>query len=128
MYNLLADLILLVHFVFILFVVCGGLLVLWKGSIAWIHIPALSWGIWIEVSGSICPLTPLENYLRRLGGGDGYEGSFMAQYLLPVIYPEGLTKEIQYLLAAALIFFNGAIYFIVWRRMKRMASLNSHRK
>ena len=116
-YAILADVVLVVHFAFVLFVVLGGLLVLkWPRS-AWAHVPAAVWGTAIEFGGWICPLTPLENRLRELAGESPYRGDFIARYLMPVIYPEGLTREVQVTLGAAVLAFNAAIYFIVWRRV-----------
>ena len=82
----------------------------------WLHLPAAAWGGFVELTGRICPLTPLENRLRRAAGNAGYEGDFIEHYLLPIIYPAGLTREIQFALAAVLIVLNAAIYAVVWRR------------
>jgi len=120
-YSLLADLVLVLHLAFVLFVVAGGLLALrWPGA-AWVHLPMAAWGVFIELSGRICPLTPLENRLRLAAGQAGYEGDFVAYYLLPVLYPRGLTREAQFVLAAALVAVNVGIYCVVWRRRARRA-------
>ena len=116
MYSALADAVLVVHFAFVLFVVLGGLLVLRWPRLAWFHIPAALWGVAIEFGGWICPLTPLENELRSRGGEAPYHGDFIARYLMPVIYPEGLTREAQVVLGLAALLFNGAIYLVVIRR------------
>jgi hypothetical protein len=115
-YQVLADLTVILHFLFILFVVFGGLLALRWRWLPWIHLPAAAWGGFVELTGRICPLTPLENRLRRAAGSAGYEGDFIEHYLLPVIYPAGLTREIQFALAAMLVAINVVIYAVVWRR------------
>jgi hypothetical protein len=119
MYSLFADAIVVFHFLFIVFVVTGGLLVLRRPRLAWIHLPAVVWGAGIEFTGGICPLTPLENYLRRLGGESTYSGDFVMQYLLPVIYPENLTVTTQYILGALVILINLIVYGMVIRRLYR---------
>jgi hypothetical protein len=115
-HSLLADLVLVAHFLFVLFVALGGLLVLKWPRVAWAHVPAAAWGIAIEFAGWICPLTPLENRLRELAGESTYQGDFIGRYLLPVIYPEGLTREIQIALGAAALAGNAIVYAVVWRR------------
>lgn len=118
-YGLLADAVMLLHFVFIVFVVAGGLL-LWRfPRLIWVHLPAAAWGAAIEFGGWICPLTPLENRLRHLGGEAGYAGGFVAHYLQPLIYPEGLTREVQGLLGIGVIAVNALIYGLWWRGRKR---------
>jgi hypothetical protein len=118
-YAVLADLILLLHLGFILFVVLGGLLVLRRRRLAWLHIPAVAWGVTVEWTGWICPLTPLENHLRTLAGGAGYQGDFIRHYLLATIYPEGLTRGIQIVLGIFALVLNIAIYAYVLRRSRR---------
>lgn len=113
---LLANALVLLHLAFILFVVAGGLLVAWKPSLAWLHVPAVAWGALIEFMGWICPLTPLENHFRRLAGETGYESGFIEHYLLPLIYPEMLTAGMQYVLGALVLAINFLIYFWLWRR------------
>ena len=112
MYGLLADAVLVAHLAFVLFVTLGGLLVLKWRRLAWLHIPAAAWGATIEFAGWICPLTPLENDLRARAGQSGYEGDFIARYLMPVVYPDGLTRQDQLLLGSAALAINLAIY--VW--------------
>ena len=113
-----ADAVLLVHFGFILFVLLGGLLA-WKWPwVPWLHLPAVLWGALIEFSGGICPLTPLENRLRRAAGGDSYPGSFIEHYLLPVIYPAELTRDVQLLLGLLVIAINLSVYGLLWIRRK----------
>ena len=116
--SLLADLVLFLHASFIVFVVLGGLLVLrWPGT-AWLHLPCVIWGILIELTGWICPLTPLENRLRGAAGLESYGHSFIGHYLMPLIYPPGLTPRVQYLLAAVVLLVNLAVYTQVWNRRR----------
>lgn len=118
LYRLLADLVVLVHAIFVLFVVLGGLLAFRWRRAALLHIPAALWGGWIEISGSICPLTPLENWLRELSGSRGYSGGFIEHYLLPVLYPPDLTRTVQYALAAVVVVVNLLVYARVWREKR----------
>lgn len=104
-----------------IFVVLGGLLVLRWPRIIWLHIPAVLWGALIEFAGWICPLTPLENRLRRQQGGTGFQGDFIAHYILPVLYPQGLTRRDQLFLGALALAINLAIY--AWMFLKRRRSL-----
>ena len=122
MYAALAGGVLVTHFLFVLFVVAGGLLVLRWPRLAWIHLPAAAWGVAIEFFGWMCPLTPLENELRARAGQAVYEGDFVARYLMPVIYPEGLTREVQFVLGAFALVLNLAIYAVVLRRRRAMRS------
>jgi len=109
-YPFLADLVVAVHLAFVAFVGLGGLLLMkWPGLI-WIHLPAVFWGIAIELSGWICPLTPFENWLRRKGGEANYQFDFVAHYLLPILYPQGLTRTSQILLGVLVLILNVAIY------------------
>ena len=114
-YHLLADAALVIHFAFILFVILGGILIIWWPKVIWLHIPAAVWGALIEIAGWICPLTHLENWLRVKGGQTGYAGGFIAEYILPVIYPAGLTREIQIALGILVIFVNLFIYWKIFR-------------
>lgn len=119
--RLLADLVVGVHFAFVLFVVLGGLLVLRWRALAWLHLPAALWGAAIEFAGWICPLTPLENHLRRLAGQAGYSGGFVENYILPVLYPAGLTRGVQIGLGVAVFAINTAVYtwvFVLARRRR----------
>jgi hypothetical protein len=95
MWRLLADLVVVVHLAFVGFVVVGGALVLRWPKVAWFHLPSAIWGAWIELRGWICPLTPLENYFRTRSGEVGYQGAFVARYVLPVLYPSWLTRPSQ---------------------------------
>jgi len=117
-YALLADLVLVLHATFIVFVVLGGLLVLWRRGFAWLHLPAAIWGVLIEFLGWICPLTYLENDLRRAAGDSAYSGDFIEHYLAPLVYPAALTPEIQVALGLAALLVNGVIYAQVWRRLR----------
>jgi hypothetical protein len=109
------------HFLFIGFALLGAFLVLWKSWIAWLHLPALAWGVWIEASGRICPLTPLENHFRGLAGQTTYGEGFITHYLGPIIYPESLTRGTQFLILGVLVAVNVIGYGLVLaRRMRRV--------
>src|SRR5512144_911769 len=101
LYQRLADLVVVIHFAFVLFVVLGAFLVLRWPRLAWVHLPAAVWGVLIEYAGWICPLTPLEHWLRRAAGESGYEGGFVEHYIIPVLYPLGLTRMTQWVLGTA---------------------------
>ena len=124
MYPLLADLVLIVHLAFVIFVLCGGLLVLRWRWVAWLHLPAAVWGSVVEFAGWICPLTPLENRLRVQGGGAGYEDDFTTRYLLSILYPVDLTRDIQLLLGTVVIAVNAVIYCWLWRTQARGVARN----
>ena len=115
-YALLADLTLLLHAIFILFVVFGGVLIFWRRGLVWLHIPCTLWGILIEFQGWTCPLTYLENALRNMAGSRGYTGGFIDHYLMPLVYPSGLTSDTQVLLGLAVLLINVIIYALVWRK------------
>lgn len=117
--RLLADFVLLAHFAFVAFAIGGGLLVLRWDGLRWLHWPVLAWAVSIELSGGICPLTPLENALRQAGGESGFEGGFVEHYLVPILYPGELTREIQVGLGLALAGFNAGIYALRWLRLRR---------
>jgi len=117
-YRLLADLVLVAHAAFVVFVVLGGLAVLRWPRIAWAHLPVVLWGAGIEFMGGICPLTPLENHWRRLAGEQGYGGGFVEHYLLAALYPDGLTRGVQVALGLVVLAVNAAIYGYIWRRKK----------
>jgi len=121
-YSWLADLILCIHASFVLFVICGGLLVLKWQWVAWLHLPAAAWGAVVEFTGWICPLTPLENWLRAQGDETTYRSDFIAQYLLPMLYPGDLTRNIQLLLGTVVVVLNTAVYWWIWRMQMRSAS------
>jgi len=118
-YQLAADAVVLLHFGFILYVVLGGLLCYpWPGS-AWLHLPAVAWGVVMSLAGWICPLTPLENSLRNAAGGAHYSSGFIEHYILPVIYPEGLNRDLQITLAVALLVVNVPVYLGLVIRYRR---------
>lgn len=119
LYRLGADGLVLVHLFFIGFVMGGVLLVFWRRWVMWVHLPAFLWGAAIEFTGWICPLTPLENHLRRLGGEAGYAGGFVEHYVLSVIYPEVLTRERQFLIGSLVLLVNLAAYGFLWTRRRR---------
>ena len=116
MYGILTGAVIVAHLLFIAFVAAGGLLVWRWPRLAWVHIPAVVWGVVVELTGRICPLTPLENYLRRLAGNSSYSGGFIEQYLIPVIYPANLTVSTQYFLGGLVIAVNLVIYIIIIRK------------
>ena len=115
-YRVLADSVLVFHLGFVLFVCVGGLLALRWPRVLWVHLPAALWGIWVEFSSTVCPLTPLENHFRRLGGEAGYSGGFIAHYILPVLYPSGLNPRVQIVLGVFVVLLNLSVYTVVWRR------------
>jgi Protein of Unknown function (DUF2784). len=118
-YRALADLVLVVHLGFVLFVVLGGLVVVTWPRLAWLHVPAVIWGVLIEYSGWICPLTPIENSFRVRGGEAGYSGGFIEHYIQTVLYPAGLTRSTQVVLGSAVLILNLTAYGIVVSRMRR---------
>jgi hypothetical protein len=116
LYRLLADIVLVLHLAFVFFVAAGGLVVLRWPRVAWLHVPAAVWGALIMFAGWICPLTPLENRLRRLGGEAGYDGGFVEEYVLAILYPSGLTRTHQIGLGVLVLVLNLAVYAYVLRR------------
>lgn len=121
LYRFAADAVLVFHLAFIVFVVVGGALSLRWRWMPVLHLPAAAWGVFVELSGRICPLTPLENLLRARAGQAGYDGSFIEHYLVALIYPSGLTRELQFILAAIVIVANLAIYGGLALRRRRTA-------
>lgn len=115
-WRFLADAVLVLHLAFVAFVVLGGFLVMRVPRLAWLHLPAAAWGAIIEFLGLVCPLTPLENRLRRIGGDEGYGGGFIEHYVTALVYPAGLTRNLQVLFGLLVIAVNAAIYFRIWRR------------
>jgi hypothetical protein len=116
LYRILADLVVVLHLAFVLFALLGGFLVVrWKRS-AWVHVPAFVWAAFIELSGGVCPLTPLENWLRNRGGAMGYRTGFIDHYIIPVLYPAALTRQWQIALGLFVIAVNLGIYGFLWRR------------
>ena len=126
MYSILADIVVSFHIAFVFFVVFGGLIYyLWRNC-PYLHLPAVFWGFWIELSGSICPLTPLENWLSELGGGASYRSSFVEQYIFQFLYPTDLDQNTKYYLAAGLIVINLIIYIHIIRKRGRRKNMNVH--
>lgn len=118
-YRLLADVVVGVHFAFVLFIIFGGLLaVRWRRWI-WIHLPCVVWGALNEFFGWVCPLTPLENWLRQAGGKAGYQPPFVEHYILPILYPAALTREIQIILGMTVVVVNMGLYGWLWSSRKR---------
>jgi hypothetical protein len=117
-YRALADLILALHLAFVLFVVLGGLLVMRWPRLAWLHLPAAIWGVVIEYTGWICPLTPLENSFRARGGEAGYSGGFIEHYIQPLLYPAGLTRSTQVVLGSLVLVLNLTAYGIALSRRR----------
>jgi len=117
--RLLADLLVVAHLAFIVFALAGGALVLWRRGVAMLHLPAAAWAAWTEFTGTICPLTPWEQALRRQAGEAGYSGGFIEHYLIPLIYPAALTPAIQTVLGVVVVALNVAVYALVWRRGRR---------
>ena len=117
-WRVLADLVLVLHLCFVLFVILGGLFALRWPKVARIHLPVAAYGALIEFAGFVCPLTPLENTLRHHGGEAGYRGGFIDHYITAAIYPEGLTRHAQLVLGTAVLVGNGVVYLIWWRRRR----------
>jgi len=116
-YSLLADIIMLVHILFVLFVACGALLALrWPGAI-WAHAPALIWGLIVEFADLACPLTPLEDHLRVASGEAGYKEDFLSHWLLTALYPEFLTRDLRFFLGVSLLLLNFGLYAYAWRKI-----------
>ncbi len=122
LYRLLADLIVVTHFAFLLFVVTGGVLALRWPKVVWVHAPAALWGALIEFFGWVCPLTPLEIVLRQRGGEAAYTGGFIAHYVMSILYPEGLTRGIQVVLGVLVLVLNGVVYAVLVARARRRAA------
>ena len=121
-WRVLADLVVGLHLAFVVFVVLGGLLVLRWPSLVWVHLPVAIYGVLIEWVGWVCPLTPLENWLRMRAGGAGYTGGFVEHYILPLLYPGRLTDAVQLALGGVVVLVNVIVYWVVWRRSVRRRS------
>jgi hypothetical protein len=117
--RVLADGVVVLHALFVVFVVAGGALVVWRPRFALLHLPAAAWGAWVEFAGTTCPLTPLENQWRRVSGDTGYQGGFVEHYLIPVLYPDGLTPRTQVALGIVVVAVNATLYGLAWRRARR---------
>jgi hypothetical protein len=118
LYAVLANLTVVGHLAFVAFVVLGGLLALRWPRVVWIHLPCAAWGALVEVAGWICPLTPLEQTFRERAGEGTYGTSFLEHYLIPLLYPGALTREIQLGLGAGVVVLNAVIYAVVWRKRR----------
>ena len=119
MYELAADLTLIVHFAFIIFVVFGGILFLISTKIIYVHVPALIWGIYIELAHSVCPLTYLENWFLQKSNLPTYSEGFIQNYLVPIVYPTYLTNDLQIYFAIAIIIINMIIYGFMFSKLKK---------
>jgi hypothetical protein len=116
LFHTFADLVVVAHAAFVVFVLLGGLLVLKWPWVMTLHVPAAAWGAIVECAGWLCPLTPLENWLRELAGDQAYEGDYVIRYLLPMLYPAELTRDLQIVLGGMVLMVNGAVYTWLWRR------------
>jgi hypothetical protein len=126
-YHALANLVIVVHLAFVIFAALGGFLALKWRSLAWIQVPAFLWGALVELAGWVCPLTPLENWLREKGGGLVYHTGFIEHYILPLLYPDILTRSLQIFLGLLVLSVNLGLYgWILWRTAQERASLNSN--
>ncbi len=123
-YGILADVVVVLHVGFVGFVVLGGLVVWRAPRVAWLHLPAVIWGVAIEWSGAICPLTPLEQWLRMRAGTAGYDGDFIEHYVWPVLYPTALTRTDQLWLGGFALAINLAVYVWLWRRQRRPGAVS----
>jgi hypothetical protein len=121
LYRLLADLVLVLHLAFVVFALFGGLLALRYPKIAWLHLPVLVWGVVVQWADWICPLTPLENHFRHLGGEAGYAGGFIEHVVSRVLYPENLSLDLRYVLGLLLIVVNVSVYWYVMSGRRRRA-------
>lgn len=120
-YHLFADVVVGIHLLFVVFALLGALLLIRWPRVAWGHLPAVAWAAWIEFSGKICPLTPLENALRIRGGGSGYAADFVGHYMMGLLYPDVLTRRTQIVLGAFVLVLNVALYgfVFIWRKKKQ---------
>lgn len=113
-YSFLAAIVLVLHGLFLLFVVFGAISVYWWPKMVWLHVPCFAWGAMIEFRGWVCPLTYVENALHRAAGAEGYSDGFIAHYLMPMIYPPGLTPSMQLLLGIGVLVINAIAYAVIW--------------
>lgn len=118
-YRMAADGVVVLHLCFILFVFLGGLTLFWRPWMVWVHVPAAVWGGIVELTGAPCPLTPLENHLRRAGNAEAYSGGFVDHYIMPIVYPPGLTRETQVVLGVLILVLNFGIYYKFLARKKK---------
>lgn len=119
LYQIVADLVVILHLAFVAFVLFGGLLALRWRRVVWLHLPAVAWGATVEFGSWICPLTPLEAWLRMQGGEDGYSSDFIEHYVLPLLYPVGLTRGMQFWFGTAVLVVNVALYGWLWHSIFR---------
>ncbi len=117
--RVLADVLVFLHFAFICFAALGALLLLRWPRLIWLHLPAMVWAATVVIMGWICPLTPWEQALRRGAGNAGYDGSFIEHYILHIIYPPGLTREVQIILGVGLLLLNATLYTWLFLRQRR---------
>ena len=125
-YRFVADVVLVLHLGFVLFVVLGALLIFRWRRVMYLHIPAAVWGTVIELAGWPCPLTPLENALRRLGGEEGYASGFIERYVTPILYPGELPRIAHITLGLLVLAINAAIYWRLFRRARKASSTRTH--
>lgn len=121
--RILANLVLVFHFAFVVFSVLGGFLVLWKRWIAWLHIPSVLWSSLVNLFSHVCPLTPLENRFRRLAGQAGYEGGFVQHYIAPLVYPGGMPRRLELVAGFSVLIWNAFVYALVVA-LRRRAGAN----
>lgn len=116
-YALAADAVLALHLAFIVWVAVGGAAALWRPWLAWLHLPAAAWGVFVSLSGRLCPLTPLEQWLRVAAGEQGYAGGFIDHYLIALVYPSGLTRDMQIGIGLFVVSLNVGLYgWLLYRR------------
>ncbi len=128
-YCMLADLVVVLHLGFVIFALLGGLLVLVHKAWAWVHLPCVAWATMVELTGWICPLTPIENWLRQRGGAQGYDIGFVEHYLVPILYPASLTRGHQVALGFIVLGINAGVYILAMRRARAApAGKRSHRR
>jgi hypothetical protein len=124
----LGELVLGFHFAFIVFALLGGLLVLWKSWIVWLHLPSVVWSALVNLLSQVCPLTPLENRFRDLAGQAGYEGGFIQHYIAPVVYPSGMSRSMELIASFTVLIWNVLIYTLVVVSLRRRGSLRAATK
>ena len=122
-YAVAAALVVAIHLAFVVFATLGGVLAVRWPSVAWIHVPAAAWAIFVELSGRLCPLTPLEQTLRRRAGLEEYTGDFVANYIFPLLYPAGLTHRAQLAIGCFVVVTNAIAYAFVWKRRRGRTSV-----
>ncbi len=122
LYGVSADAVLVFHFLFILFAVFGGFLVLYKKMVVWVHLPVVLWSSIVNLAGLTCPLTPIENFFRSAAGQLGYQGGFVEHYIAPIVYPAGMPRELELVAGVSIIAWNVAVYgFLGWKSIRRSA-------